>query len=381
MPHAMKATAVRIAIMSSLLLLGGPARAAEVTVRPAADGIFAAFKQHPLVGLGDAHGLAEEGEFYKQLIRDPRFAAEVGNVVFEAASSSHQATLDRYLNGEDVPRAELRRVWSDAIGWATPPSAMYPQFLAAVRAANLKLRPARRIRVWAGGPPADWSAIKTREDFFPLLTQRDSYAAELIEGQILAHGKKAVVIYGGLHFFPLPTPPGVPPELGLRGRVEVTHPGAFYLVQPYFGFLQPGCSSGFEAETRWPAGSLIAPVKGTSVEALLLRPGCTVTPPPRRAPGATPVAPEALARTQSDFLRRQSGADADALLYLGPAASLTRSLDDTDLTADPAYAAEIQRRLPITGGPADFMSRLVKEKRPYRDVPATPWKPSMTPPS
>lgn len=354
------------AALALAALLAAQARAAEPVVRPALDGVFAAFETHPLVGLGDVHDLAEEGEFYEALVRDPRFAARVGNVVFEAGSASHQATLDRYLAGQDVPRAELRKVWSDAVGWATPPTAMYQQFLAAVRTVNLKLPPARRIRVWAGEPPADWNAIKSREDFAPILMQRDTHAAGVIETQVLARGKKALVIYGGLHFFPLPSPPGYPPRPSLKGLVERTRPGALYVIQPYYGYWQPECAARFEAETRWPPGSLVAPVKGTPVEALLLAPGCAVSRPPTRAPGAAPISPEDLARMQAGFLRPMSGADADALLYLGPAASLTRSPDDPDLTADPVYAAEIRRRLAITGAAPGFLDRLVTERRPYR---------------
>lgn len=351
------------------------ASADEALVRPAADGIFAAFKKHPLVGLGDAHGLAEEGEFYGQLIRDPRFAAEVGNVVLEAASAAHQATLDRYLNGADVPRVELRKVWSDVVGAVpTVTSLMYPQFLAEVRAANFKLPPARRIRVWAGEPPIDWAAIRTSEDLEPYISRRAVYPAGLIEREILGRGKKALVIYGGRHFFPLPTPPEAPPEPGIRGRVERNHPGAFYVVQPYFGFSQAECSADFEAATRWPPGSLIAPVKGTAVETLLLRPGCTVSAPPRRAPGAPPIPPEEFARIVAAFVRPGSGADADALLYLAPAAALTRSPDDPDLVNDPVYSAEIARRASITTPPG-WMSRLAMERRPYRAT-AAAWPPA-----
>jgi hypothetical protein len=353
-----------------LLVIGcGEAYAAEPRVMPAIDGVLAAFKDHPLVGLGDAHGLAEEGVFYEQLVRDPRFAAEVGSVVFEAASSAHQATLDRYLDGQNVPRAELRRVWSDAVGWGSPPSVMYQQFLAAVREVNLKLPRASRIHVWAGEPPADWTQITTQAQLEPFLNQRDQYAAEVIEKHILERGKKALVIYGALHFYALPNRPEYPPNAGLRGLIEGRRPNAFYVVQPYFGYFQAECSARFEAETGWPAGSLIAPVRGTSLQPLLLRDGCTVAPPPRPAPGSAPMTPEALARLQAGFLRPMSGADADALLYLAPAASLTLATDDPDLTSDPAYAAEITRRMLIMGGPPDFLSHLVTTRQPYRRYP------------
>jgi hypothetical protein len=373
---AMRRAVVLGAVLTGLVFsvaLAGRVRAAEPEVRPALDGIFAAFQTHPLVGLGDAHGLAEEGELYVRLIRDPRFAAHVGNLVVEMASSAHQDTLDRYLNGEDVPHAELRRVWSDVVGAApTVRSVMYPQLLAEIRAVNRRLPPATRIHVWAGEPAADWSRITTRQDLEPLVMQRDASAAAVIEREVLARGKKAVVIYGALHFTQLPSPPGQPPSASLKERVERAYPGAFYVVVPYFGFVQPDCSASFEAQTRWPRGSLVAPVKGTPVEALVTRANCPVIPPPRPVPGGPPIAPDALARVQAGYVRPASGADADALLYLGPAARLTLSPDDPDLSNDVAYRAEITRRLPIAGAPPDFLSHLVTQSRPYRNYGARP---------
>jgi hypothetical protein len=61
----------------------------------AADGIFAAFESHPLVGLADYHGLAQEEDFFTVLIRDKRFANDVGNVVVEFGDAAQQSTLDR----------------------------------------------------------------------------------------------------------------------------------------------------------------------------------------------------------------------------------------------------------------------------------------------
>jgi hypothetical protein len=53
------------------------------TVTSGIDGILEAFQTHPVVGLGDIHGMAQEEDFYAALIRDPRFAKDVGNVVVE----------------------------------------------------------------------------------------------------------------------------------------------------------------------------------------------------------------------------------------------------------------------------------------------------------
>jgi hypothetical protein len=73
---------------------------AQPKVSPALDGIFAASKSHPLVGLGETHRRAQEIDFYTALIRDPRFTREVGNVVVEFGSASHQRIIDRYVEGE-----------------------------------------------------------------------------------------------------------------------------------------------------------------------------------------------------------------------------------------------------------------------------------------
>jgi hypothetical protein len=54
--------------------------------------------------------------------------------------------------------------------------------------------------VWLGEPPIDWSKINTREDLIPFLEKRDIHAAEVIHREVLAKGRKALVIYGGAHF-------------------------------------------------------------------------------------------------------------------------------------------------------------------------------------
>jgi hypothetical protein len=73
------------------------------TVSPAIDGVLAAFQTHALVGIGDKHNLAQELDFYGALVRDPRFAQQVGNVVVEFGGAAHQDIIDRYVAGDPVP--------------------------------------------------------------------------------------------------------------------------------------------------------------------------------------------------------------------------------------------------------------------------------------
>jgi len=373
-PHFHLLRELRIAarlIASAVLLflpLASPSLAAELVVRPAIDGVLAAFQTHPLVGLSDSHGLANEGEFYNRLVRDPRFAADVGNVVVEFGGAAHQDTLDRYLAGAEVPYAELRKVWSDEVGAVpTVTAVMYQLFFAQVRIVNHQLPPDRRIRVWLGEPAIDWSTVHTQADYMPYSMRRAQNPAEIIERDILARGKKALVIYGGFHFNQPGWPPGTPHFQDLREMVEAHHPGAFYVVSPYVGFAQPACSAAFEAQMKWPPGSLAAPVRGTALEAALQRPGCSMGSNLRAAaPPGTPATPADIqARMDRRTQEVLSGVAGDALLYLGPAASLMNSPADPTLVMDEAYFREISRRYQImTGSPASLADWIELGSRP-----------------
>ena len=341
----------RAIFLAMLLSFAAPASAAPPPeVVNATDGIFTAFQTHPLVGLGEWHGLAQELDFYSTLVRDPRFAREVGNVVLETGDAAQQAVVDRYVNGENVPYTDLRKIWSDTVGW-------FPtvQFLgsinlyAAIRAVNQSLPPESRIKVWLGEPPIDWSQIKTKADWLPLEDQRDNYPASLIEREILGKGKKALVIYGADHFgvYPGGVVPFGPPDLvarrppNMRAQFDARHPGAVYVVFPYMGYTTNVCAKRLEKHLKGiSAPSLVSPIRGSSLEQDLLGPGCT---PLTKVPEWT----------QEQFkveIPNYAGLHSDALLYLGPRKSLTWSPNVPDLYLDPDFRSEVDRRLRLRAG-------------------------------
>jgi hypothetical protein len=324
-------------------------------VAKATDGIFAAFQSHPLVGLGEWHGMAQELDFYSTLVRDPRFAREVGNVVLETGDAAQQAVVDRYVNGENVPYIELRKVWTDTVGWfptVLPLGSI--NFYAAIRAINLRLPPQNRIKVWLGEPPIDWPQVKTKADWLPIEDQRDNHPVALIEREILGKGKKALVIYGADHFgvYPRGIVPFGPPELvarrpaNIRAQLDERHPGSLYVVLPYVGYTTKACADRVEKHIKKiPVPSLISPIRGSSLEKDILRPGC--------APLAIPPewSPEQLKLVVPNYV----GLHSDALLYLGPRKSLTQSPNVPDLYLDLDFRAEIDRRNRLrtgTGGNA-----------------------------
>jgi hypothetical protein len=358
-----------LAILS--IPLAGSSRAAEPVVQPAMDGIFSAFGKHRLVGLGDLHSLANELAFYGALIRDPRFAATVGNVVAEFGASQHQDILDRYLNGESVPYGELAKVWRNTVAWdLTVEGVGYQTFFAQVREVNQSLPAGQRIRVWLSEPPIDWSSIKTREAWQKIYDQRDPHAADMIAKKILEPGRKALVIYGTGHFFSSPWPSTWPlPSAGtetLGEIVERTHPGAFYFITPYGGYKKPECSAALEAETKWSKRVLIAPIRGTSLEKVLLREGCMQ---PVR-PIDPPIPQEELTRLAKRFYEIEMGVAGDALLYLAPAAELMQTPTDPTIWMDSEYYQELRRRFEIRHGePLYPLTRTL----PLYAAPIRPW--------
>jgi hypothetical protein len=56
------------------------------------------------------------------------------------------------------------------------------------------------------------------------------------------------------------------------------------------------------------------------------------------------------AKAVADMQQRLSGGVGDAVLYLGPAASLTRSQESSDIYLDLKFRAEIDRRMFIETG-------------------------------
>ena len=330
-----------------LLLVSCPAANAQKprdalpapTVRPAIDGIFAGFHNHPLVAIGNHEDYAQEEDFYAALVRDPRFARQVGNVVVEFGSGAHQDIIDRYLDGGDVSFSDLRKVWSDVVGFNIPYATGYINFFVQVRAVNRTLPKSQRIRVWLGEPPVDWSKIRKKAELVRHYPQRETHPAEILEKEILAKHKKALVIYGGGHFYALD---GHMPMLPL---VEQKYPNTVFVVEMYTGFTTKACTEQFEQAVRsWPTPAIVTPVTGSSLEVKVRRPGCDVI---SRDEFKFPPSFTETKKSQiiNQFERLLAGLNADGLLYLGKAADLTQSPYEPSIYLDPDYRREMNRRV------------------------------------
>jgi hypothetical protein len=223
---------------------------------PAIPGLLELFATHPLVALGEMHGLQEEADFITALLHHPTFPTTVQVLVVEFGNARYQSVMDRFIAGEPIAARDLRSVWRDffGLGFDAP---IYEQFFRTVRAINRTLPPAQRLRVLLGDPPVDWSQITQAADLVPWGEQRDAHYAAVVETNILAPGYQGLLIAGLGHFlreWPFPLPPGV--ENSVQ-RLERHYPHRVHVIMPHIGFghetsaLEPSLAD-------WPIPSLVS---------------------------------------------------------------------------------------------------------------------------
>jgi hypothetical protein len=197
----------RACVAAALIVIGvvpvagrlqrGPAAATPIDAHAA---ILSAFETHNIVAITDPHGNTAAQAFLLSLLREPRFTAVVDDVVLETASARYQDVLDRFVRGEDVDRDSLRPVWEEH----TVPNSLgaeAEETIRAVRLINSSIGSgaSRKLRVIAGDPPIDWDNVTSRDDHRHWIELRDSYPADLIRHQVLDRGRRALVIYGQGH--------------------------------------------------------------------------------------------------------------------------------------------------------------------------------------
>jgi hypothetical protein len=280
------------------------AQAPTVPVEPIRT-IVDAFRSHPIVALGNVEFRGNEQchAFQLSLIRAPGFAAAVNDILVEFGNARYQDIVDRFIDGEEVPYDSLRRAWQDTTQveyeWDLP---IYEDFFRAVRQVNASLPRARRLRILLGDPPIDWKTVHSLPELQKAMGDRDGHAIDVLRREVLAKGRRALVIYGGQHLIRGDN------VRGLVARIEKEGLASVFTILPEtrrdLTALQPDVAS-------WPAPSL-AMLRGTVLGSAIWDPN-----PQRRAV----------------HMEDQ----ADAILYLGPPLSMTSSKLEPALCADRAY--------------------------------------------
>jgi hypothetical protein len=322
--------------------LGAFAPSRSTPLPPFVDGVTAIVSildSVPLVAIMDEHLLAQEGEFYQRLIRDPRFAKKANDIVVEFGNELYQSVADRYVRGERVPLDSLRMIWEDNTQGPllTTSSPMYADILHVTRAVNASLQPRRRMRVLLGDPAVEWKTI-TREQLWEVHKQRGDRMRELARDSVVGKGRRGIIIGGGTHLHRDRQPASEPFQDGkwktLGDRV--------FIVDVHQGF--GGTASRFEpVMDSLPLGSLLR-VRGTFLESIELDDALQQTPVPgdTTVVSGPPTAPPGMRRPDAGLTLADH---IDALLYLGPIRSYTAVFADVDrIRRDPARLAELNRR-------------------------------------
>jgi hypothetical protein len=197
--------------------------------------LVSVFDQFDVVALGEAHGRKIDSDLRIALVRHPDFAKKVQSIVVEFGSTTEQSTLDRYIRGENVSRAQFEQVWktTSQSGNLVSENPIYVDFFAAVREVNSRLPADARIRVFGGDPgPGDNRS-------------RETAAVSVLKEQVLQKHGKALVIYGAAHFYraaPKDYLSSMGKDIGIARMLEIDYPGRTFAVIPVGGplVLPPG---------------------------------------------------------------------------------------------------------------------------------------------
>ncbi|HET9409652.1 MAG TPA: hypothetical protein VFO39_20595 [Candidatus Sulfotelmatobacter sp.] len=317
----------------------------------AEDTLLAAFDRYEVVAMSAAHGNKDLDDFILHLLRNRAFPGKVNDVVVECGNSLYQPTLDRYIAGADVPLTEVREVWRNTTQPMCGVSAFYEQLFPLIRRINQTLPPEKKLRVLAGDPPVDWSKITSGRDFAQgRYFMRDPRIASVMEKEVLAKHRKALMLFGTAHLF----------HVGDTAVAldEKNYPAVTLVIADHAGFGNwtplAKYNNRFEARlASWPLPSLVANLKGTWLADLLdqtyssgnimfgpINSGKLPAGPMSPKGTFAAVPPEALARFSTMV---------DAYLYLGPRDHLLNEPAPADVVLDRDYMAEVHRRATLTG--------------------------------
>lgn len=319
--------------------------------------ILDAFDKYEVVGLGAAHGNKDLDDFILRLIRDPRLPGRISDIAVECGNSLYQATLDRYIAGNDVGLEDVRPVWRNTTQPMCSISAFYEALFPLVRRINQKLPPQKRFRMLACDPPIDWSKVKTRAEATHdpaepatlwRFMERDPAIASVMEKEVLSKHRKALMLFGTGHLYHHHGGPML--SASAVEMYEKNYPGATLVIADHTGF---GSHSPLEKynnqfESRmaaWPIPSLIEDLPGTWLADLLEK--------THSFGGMLMMFKVGKDRKRTETPVESGGVPptkmVDAYLYLGPRDFILKEPSPAEIFLDKDYMAEMKRRAAIMG--------------------------------
>jgi len=324
-------------LISAIPVSGQPAVVHQKNIVKA---IVDQFDKSDVVGLGELHGSQADQDLRFQIIHSKAFTRKVHIIVVEGLNALYQQDLDRYIRGEDIPLAQVQKVWRDSTGIFVGPVILtiYQQFLSEVRSVNRGLPDRFKLRVIAADPPLDWAKVQSAAEFRSILVTRSEFGAEVIEREALRKRHKALLVFATAwltrnkqHM----TANGLAPWTDTIGaRLDKDFPGRLYVIAPVRSGDYPDTAK-LERLIGMPASPVLLRLRGTTFGTL--DPNQFITANSAVLLGA----PAPAFRFYRD--RTPMAEIADACIYRG-----TRPDNlvppDPSYAADAAYAAELKRR-------------------------------------
>lgn len=340
--HAVASTIAVAAISTAWLGAQHPTPA--VPLAPV-NAVLDALRSNQVVGLGlGAHNNLQGHAFLLSLIRHREFPGTGTDLVVECGNARYQDTMDRFVAGEDVAFDVLRRTWQDTTqphsGCDVP---IHEELYRTVRSLNASRPAAQHVRIVLGDPPMDWESPTAKEDRDELMTMRVSHPAQLIQRDVLAKGRRALVVYGQMHL----------QRKQLASNYDMSHPlahtivslleGAGIKVFTVWGNARADLETLQPTIAGWPRPS-VAYVRGTLLGAKDFEffYGSAIS---RFAVIDGKPVPVPSDQWRSLAMEEQF----DALLYLGPPSTMTTATIPLSLCADAAYLMMRLRRLDAEG--------------------------------
>lgn len=291
------------------------------------DAVIEATSTHSLVAFGEFHLMQEWHDFMGQLLLRPGFTDNVDDLVVEFGNALYQDVADRFIvDLEPVAIEELSQMWRNTIGgrvlWDAP---VYEQFFRSVRGVNEHLPREQRIRVVLGDPDVDFSVVRSAEDRTELDKgeDRDAFYAGVVKREVIARGRRAVLIAGADHLRRGVHANTGPDDPNVATLLAGDHAEELFVIYPLPFDYDEGIGERLEREF-----------------------GSSLPPPSLALLGGTwldgqEVSHRAL-NSDSTF-----GQQVDAVIWFGAEAVLTASRPDPAIYRSGDYAAELRRRSTI----------------------------------
>jgi erythromycin esterase-like protein len=344
-----------VVAVSSASLLGQSATSHPIDATTA---IVEAFRTHSIVALGEGpHGNEPGHRFRLALIRDPKFAQTVNDIVLEAGNARFQDLADRYVNGEPIPLTALQIVWQESTQvQLTLDQPHFDELFETVRNVNAKAAPARRLRVLLGDPPIDWSDIHSAADHRKWIEMRDIFGADVIQRETIEKGRRGLLVTGDGHV--------------QRKNVSANYESAG-LAQTVVSRLEdhyhakvfsiltgtvPDLSRWDPSITSWKLPAILN-LRGTRLGAVEFADITNMRTPRFRMKDGQPDFP-AGPIPQAEWRTLKTEDQYDALLYLGPLSSPALARSRPTLCDDRPYIEKRLARLALVGAPPIVVDQL-----------------------